>query len=53
MSEIWNRCLVCGQFIGFDELEEGTAVHHMVTPDSDVSSETYETYHVRCVDERT
>jgi hypothetical protein len=44
----WNRCDVCGVFIGLAEFESGTAVRRMATPDTAFSSETYATYHLDC-----
>lgn len=37
------RCDVCGRFVPFADLDSGAAVRSMVTPDSDYSSEDYET----------
>lgn len=37
------KCDVCGRFIGYQDLDNGKAVHQMILPDSDYSSETYET----------
>ena len=39
----WNRCQECGRFISFADLDSGRARHQMITPDSDVSHEAYET----------
>ena len=39
----WNRCDVCGKFIGFTDLESGAACRVMISPDSDCSQETYDT----------
>ena len=41
--DCWNKCDVCGRFIPYRDIENGTAVHRMVTPESDVSYETFET----------
>ncbi len=38
----WNRCDVCGQFIPISDFDNG-ASRKMITPDSDRSSEDYET----------
>jgi hypothetical protein len=38
----WNRCDACGKFIAMDDFDKG-AVRHMVMPDSDRSSEEWET----------
>ncbi len=37
------KCDECGVFISIDDLTSGRAVHSMVTPDSELSSEEYET----------
>ncbi len=42
MTEPWNRCDVCGRFIAIRAFELG-AVRRCVTPDSDRSSEEWET----------
>ena len=39
----WNRCDWCGKFISLKDFESGKATRQMVTPDSDCSSEDYET----------
>ncbi len=36
-------CDVCGQFISYADLDSGKATHEMLSPDSDVSSEEWET----------
>jgi len=41
-------CDYCGKFIAIDELIEGTAVHLLVTPDSELTKEEYESYHTDC-----
>ena len=41
--DCFNRCDVCGRFIPFRHFENGRAIHRMVTPDSEVSSEKFET----------
>ena len=41
--DYWNKCDVCGRFIPYSDIENGTAVHRMITPDSDVSYESFET----------
>lgn len=46
--DIWNRCDYCGRFIGLNEFDAGTAVRHLLTPDSHRSVETYETFHMQC-----
>lgn len=39
----WNKCDVCGRFIPYSDIETGRASHRMITPDSDVSYESFET----------
>ena len=39
----WNRCQVCGKFIPYADFENGKAINDMVTPDSDLSSESWDT----------
>lgn len=41
--ECWNKCDVCGRFIPYRDIETRKAVHRIVTPDSDVSYESFET----------
>ncbi len=42
MTDLWNRCDVCGKFIAMHDFDKG-AVRYCVTPDSDRSRETWET----------
>ena len=37
------RCDVCGKFVSYEDLEEGRAIHHLITPDSLCSTEEFET----------
>ena len=46
----WNRCDICGQFIGFYEFMNGKAEHNLVFPDSEVTVETWETHHTSCAE---
>lgn len=39
----WNRCDVCGRFISMSDFDNGKAVRRMTVPDSDYSTEDYET----------
>lgn len=43
----WNRCTICGKFIGFAEYDEG-ATHKLITPDSEFTCEEWETICVNC-----
>ena len=42
------RCDYCGKFIAYAELDRATSECYMVTPDSEVSVETYATHHNSC-----
>jgi len=42
------RCDYCGKFIAYAELDAGDAECYMVTPDSEISVETYATHHIAC-----
>lgn len=39
----WAKCDVCGRFISEDDLINGLAKRIMITPDSDISYESWET----------
>lgn len=41
--DLWNKCDICGRIIPYADLENGKAIHRLVTPDSAVSSEKTET----------
>lgn len=43
MSDPWNRCDVCGRFISYAALDDGSATRHQLTPDSHLTREEYET----------
>ena len=40
---LWNKCHKCGRIISFSDFETGKALNRLITPDSDVSSEEWET----------
>lgn len=42
------KCDVCGRFISYEDIESGAAVHKITSPDSALSSESYETICQRC-----
>ena len=42
-DKAWNRCDICGKFIPIKDFDLGKARRVMTTPDSDFSSESYET----------
>ena len=42
------RCDECGKFIAIEELIEGRASHHLLTPDSDWSKEEFESLCAVC-----
>ena len=48
----WNRCDVCGRIIATTAFESGAALRSMATPDSDYSSEEYETLCTTCNEKR-
>jgi len=39
----WNRCDVCGRFIGYADLVSGKAQRWQTTPDTHFTVETYAT----------
>lgn len=45
---IWNKCDICGQFISLKDFESGLAIRKLLTPDSDYSTEEYETICSKC-----
>lgn len=44
----WNRCQICGRLIAYEAFIDGRAVNRIVTPSSEFSDETFDTYHVAC-----
>ncbi len=46
------RCDYCGQFIAYDDIggDNPKAECYMLTPDSEISTETYATHHIDCKD---
>lgn len=38
-----EQCDVCGAFLSWRDIGSGRAIHRMISPDSDVSSEEWET----------
>lgn len=43
------QCDICGRWVGFTMFNNGGAIRRMVTPDSDRSTEDYETFCMKCV----
>ena len=41
-------CDYCGRFISHEDFAKQRAVSRMVTPESEVSQELIETYHIKC-----
>jgi hypothetical protein len=41
-------CEYCGKFISIAELERGEAEHYLLTPDSELTKEDFESYHHVC-----
>jgi hypothetical protein len=46
----WNQCDYCGKFIKYGDFHSTPkrAICGMVTPLSDVSDESWETFHITC-----
>jgi len=42
-KELWNKCDICGRIIPFKDFESGLATREMITPDSEFTSEDWET----------
>jgi hypothetical protein len=53
MTDNWNKCNICGQFIAYQEFADETAVNRLVNPDAYGSEELWDTYHKRCENEST
>ena len=43
VNKHWNRCDVCGRFISYEDFKNNIASRKMILPDSEISSETYQT----------
>ena len=41
-NDKWNRCDICGKFISYNDFENG-AIRKLIEPDSDYSTECWET----------
>ena len=48
VRDYWNRCVYCGKFIAYEEFANGKADNVMILPDSALSYETWEAYHLDC-----
>lgn len=46
--DCWNKCIYCGRFIAYDDFVNGKAENIMTLPESLVTNETWETYHIEC-----
>lgn len=44
------RCDYCGVFVSYADLDSGRASHNMITPDSQYTSEEWETECAKCKD---
>ena len=42
-SKKWNKCDICGKFISYSDFESGEATNTLITPDSELTSEEYQT----------
>lgn len=45
--DLWNKCHECGRIIPYADFESGKALNRMITPDSEVS---YESWEILCRD---
>lgn len=43
MSDLWNKCDVCGRFIALQDFADGKAKHILLEPDSELGKESWET----------
>lgn len=43
MDDLWNRCDVCGKFVSPNNFIHGKATRRLITPDSELSREEFET----------
>ena len=43
MADAWNRCDECGRFIPYGDFADGSALHDLLEPDSDLGVEKWET----------
>ena len=46
--DCWNKCVYCGKFIAYDDFVDGKAENIMTQPESLVTNETWEAYHLKC-----
>jgi hypothetical protein len=46
----WNRCDYCGRFIAYADYDAGRAGVDEIYPDSFCTVETWERYHVSCLE---
>lgn len=44
---LWNKCHKCGRIVPYTDFESGKAINRMLTPESDVS---YESWEILCRD---
>jgi len=42
------KCSICGRFISYADLATDRAVRRLVTPDADMTTETWDDYHKDC-----
>jgi len=42
------KCGICGRFVSYDDLHSGKATHTMITPDSELTFEEWETICAKC-----
>jgi hypothetical protein len=48
MKNTKPRCSFCGRWISHKDFDEGLATHHIIIPDSDLTTEQWETKCKRC-----
>ena len=44
----WYKCDYCGCYIAYEDFNKKEAIREMILPESELSVETYETYHIEC-----
>jgi hypothetical protein len=47
-NDIWNKCTKCGKFIPYKDFENGSVQSLMIYPESEFTTETFETICVKC-----
>ena len=47
------RCVKCGKYVSYRDIENCDAYRELATPDSDYSIEIYETFCAKCYEDET